>query len=173
LACIWIFVFFGHRPRPSLLCAVASVGAASDLLDGRIARWAHSASRFGRWLDNTADIVFVLAALSCEAFDGAIPAYIPALVAASFAQYAVDSVLIRGSAVPVKSQLGHWAGIFNYIIVLILAWAAPPRLPGSLLRVLAPIIGLFYIAAMGERALCYPIARRLRTVEGLKPAAGE
>jgi phosphatidylglycerophosphate synthase len=173
LACIWIAVFFGHHPQSSVLCAVAFGGAASDLLDGRIARRTHSASQFGRWLDSTADIVFVLAALSCEAYGGAIPAYIPALVAASFAQYALDSVLIRGAAVPVKSRLGHWAGILNYIIVLLLASAPPPQFPGTLLRSLAPLIGLWYVAAMCERALYYPVVHRLQTLESLKPAAGE
>jgi hypothetical protein len=86
------------------------------------------------------------------------------LVAVSFAQYVIDSVLIRGSAVPVKSRLGHWAGVFNYIIVIVLVWAPPPRSPGTLLRDLAPMIGLFYLAAMCERALFYGIARGLHGV---------
>jgi phosphatidylglycerophosphate synthase len=160
LACIWAVVFFGHRPHVQMLRAIASGGAASDLLDGPIARRTHSAGRFGRWLDSAADIVFILTVLSCEAYAGAIPVYLPALIAISFTQYVADSVLIRGSAVPIRSLLGHWAGVFNYIIVILLAWAPPPRWPGTLLRELAPIVGLFYVAAMCERVLSYPIARR-------------
>lgn len=173
LACIWAAVFFARRSYPQILRAIALGGAISDFLDGRIARWTHSTSRFGRWLDSVADIVFILTLLSCQTYAGIIPAYLPALVAASFAQYVADSVLIRGSAVPVKSRLGHWAGIFNYIIVIVLAWAPPPRLPGTLLRELAPMIGLFYLAAMCERALSYGIARGLHGVTTIKPAAGE
>lgn len=173
LACIWAAVFFWDRSHPQILGVIALGGAASDFLDGRIARWTHSASRFGRWLDSVADIVFVLTALSCETWAGVIPVYLPALVAASFTQYVADSVLIRGSAIPVKSRLGHWGGIFNYIIVVVLAWAPPPRLPGTLLREFSPMIALFYLAAMFERALSYPIACGLRGLGTVKPAAGE
>jgi phosphatidylglycerophosphate synthase len=173
LACIWVAVFFAHRSHPQILRAIALGGAVSDFLDGRIARWTHSASQFGRWLDSAADIVFILTLLSCETYAGVIPVYLPALVAVSFAQYVVDSVLIRGSAVPVKSRLGHWAGVFNYIIVIVLAWAPPPRAAGRLLQDLAPMIGLFYLAAMCERALSYGVARGLHGVTTIKPAAGE
>ena len=173
LACIWVTVFFAHFSHPQMLRAIAIGGAASDFLDGRIARWAHSAGRFGRWLDSVADIVFILTVLSCEAYAGVIPVYLPVLIATSFAQYVADSILIRGSAVPVKSRLGHWAGIFNYIIVIVVAWAPPPRSPGTLLRELAPMIGLFYLAAMCERVLSYGIVRVLHGVTTIKPAAGE
>jgi phosphatidylglycerophosphate synthase len=173
LACIWAAVFFGDRAQSGMLGIIALGGAASDFLDGRIARWTHSAGRFGRWLDSCADIVFILTALSCEAYAGVIPVYLPALVAASFVQYIADSVLIRGSAVPVRSRLGHWAGVFNYIIVIVVAWAPPPRLPGTLLRAAAPMLGLFYLAAMCERLLSYRTAHGLRDVTTMNPAAGE
>jgi len=162
LACIWVAFFVSARSHSQVLGAIALGGAASDLLDGRIARWTNSADRFGRWLDNAADIVFILTVLSCETYAGAVPIYLPALVAASFAQYVVDSVLIRGSAVLVKSRLGHWGGILNYMIVIVLALAPPPRSPGRLLRDLSPMIGLFYLTAMSERALSYRIARAAR-----------
>jgi phosphatidylglycerophosphate synthase len=156
LAFVWIAVFFfSDRSRPQILRAIALGGAASDFLDGRVARWTHSAGRFGRWLDSTADIVFVLTALTCESYAGFIPVYLPALVAASFSQYVIDSVLIRGSTIPVKSRVGHWGGILNYIIVIVLAWAPPPQSPGVLLRDLSPLIALFYLGAMFERALSY------------------
>jgi phosphatidylglycerophosphate synthase len=173
LACIWVTVYVAHRSHPQMLGAIALGGAASDFLDGRVARWTRSAGQFGRWLDSVADIVFILTVLSCEAYAGVIPVYLPVLIAASFTQYVADSVLIRGSAVPVKSRLGHWAGVFNYIIVIVFSWAPPPRAPGTLLRDLAPMIGLFYLAAMCERALSYGIARGLRGVTTIEPAAGE
>jgi phosphatidylglycerophosphate synthase len=173
LACLWVPIFFSVHGRPQTLFAIALAAAASDFLDGRIARRIHSDGQFGRWLDSAADIVFILVALSCEAYVGAIPIYLPCLVAASFAQYVIDSVLIRGSAVPVKSRLGHWAGIFNYVIVIVLAWAPLSRLPGTVVRTFAPIIGVFYVAAMCERALFYASARELRRVVGIRRAAGE
>jgi phosphatidylglycerophosphate synthase len=169
LASIWIPVFFHDRGQSYTLGAIALFGAASDFFDGRIARWTHSVSHFGRWLDSAADIVFVLAALSCEAYAGVIPVYLPTLVAVSFAQYAVDSVLIRGSTVPVKSYLGHWAGIFNYIIVITLAWRSAVRFPEQLFRDLSPLVALLYLAAMLERAWFYRTLRRPRTSLSLEP----
>ncbi len=164
LAAVWIVVFFHSRSESHALGAIAVCCAASDILDGYIARRMRSTSHFGRWVDNTADIVFILAALACEAYAGAIPAYLPALVAVSFAQYALDSVLVRHSAVPVKSRLGHWAGIFNYILVIVLAWAPPLRLPVRIASVLPPLVGVFYLAAICERALFY----RMRSLAARK-----
>jgi phosphatidylglycerophosphate synthase len=173
LAGMWVAVFFGERSYPGILRAIALGGAASDFLDGRIARWTRSAGSFGRWLDNVADIVFVLTVLACETRARAIPIYLPALAAASFAQYVADSIWIGGSAVPIKSRLGHWAGIFNYVIVIVLAWAPPPRLPGVLVQDIAPLIAVYYLAAMGERVISYRPAYWLRRVSAIKPAAGE
>jgi phosphatidylglycerophosphate synthase len=172
LAGIWVIAFFSNHAQGHALGAVAIAGAVSDFLDGRIARWTRSASQFGRWLDNVADIVFILVALSCETYAGVIPAYLPALIAASFVQYAVDSVVIRGSAVPLKSRLGHWAGIFNYGIVIALAGMPRTLLPGALPRIAAPLIALFYLAAMGERALSYRAAWPAQP-RCLRPVAGE
>ncbi len=97
--------------------------------------------------------MFVLAALSCEAAAGAIPFYIPILIALSFSQYAIDSIVIGQRATgPIKSRLGHWGGIINYALVITLAIAPPPAFPGAIVRDLAPLLALFYIAAISERA---------------------
>ena len=153
LAAVWIELSaHGHQGRLAF-AIVAIVAAGSDFIDGRIARRLGVASGSGRWLDGIADVTFVLAALFCEAAAGAIPFYIPILIALSFSQYAIDSLLIGQPATgPVKSRLGHWGGIVNYAIVITLAIAPPPAIPGALVRGLAPLIALFYVAAISERA---------------------
>ena len=84
---------------------------------------------------------------------GAIPLYIPLLIALSFSQYVIDSVVIgQPAAGPIRSRLGHWGGIINYALVITLAVAPPPAFPGALVRDLAPLLALFYIAAISERA---------------------
>jgi phosphatidylglycerophosphate synthase len=160
LAVLWFAVYAAGNRRPGLLGPIAIAGAASDFADGRLARLAGSPDQFGRWLDAIADIVFVLTALSCEARAGSIPAYIPVLIAISFAQYALDSVVIFGAATPVASRLGHWGGVINFALVITLACAPPPYLPGRIVRRVAPLIGIIYLAAIIERALNY---RRPRT----------
>jgi phosphatidylglycerophosphate synthase len=153
LAAIWVGLALNqHQGR--LAFAIVSIAAAgSDFVDGRIARRLGVASGSGRWLDGIADVTFVLVALVCEAAQGAIPYYIPILIALSFSQYAIDSALIAERAPgPIKSRIGHWGGIINYALAITLAIAPPPALPGATVRELAPLIGLFYVAAMGERA---------------------
>ncbi len=153
LATIWIALAALEHHGRLAFAVVAIAAAGSDFIDGRIARRLGVASGNGRWLDAVADVTFVLAALLCEAADGAIPFYIPILIALSFSQYVIDSAVIAPPAAgPVKSRLGHWGGIINYALVIALAIAPPPALPGALVRGLAPLIALFYVAAIAERA---------------------
>jgi phosphatidylglycerophosphate synthase len=153
LAATWIgLAARGHAGRLAF-AVVAIVAAGSDFIDGRIARRLGVASGSGRWLDGIADVTFVLAALFCEAAKGAIPFYIPLLIALSFSQYAIDSTLIAERASgPIKSRLGHWGGIVNYALVIALAIAPPPAIPGAIVGGFAPLIALFYVAAICERA---------------------
>jgi phosphatidylglycerophosphate synthase len=155
LAALWLVAFISGNRSPQILGSIALAAAVSDFADGRIARWLGHAGGVGKWLDALADIVFILTALSCEALGGAIPIYIPVLIACSFAQYAIDSVAINGSSTPVKSRLGHWGGVINFGLVLVLAWTPPPLLPPRLMRQASPLLAIFYLAAIFERALNY------------------
>ncbi|MGD0119206.1 MAG: CDP-alcohol phosphatidyltransferase family protein [Candidatus Binatus sp.] len=160
LAAVWIdLAARGHQGRLAF-AIVAILAAGSDFIDGRIARRLGVASGSGRWLDGIADVMFVLAALTCAAATGAIPFYIPILIALSFSQYALDSIAIGQRATgPIKSRLGHWGGIINYALVITLAIAPPPATPGAIIHDLAPILALFYIAAITERAWLFYRAR--------------
>jgi len=153
LAAIWIeLAAHGHQGRLAF-AIVAIVAAGSDFVDGRIARRLGVASGSGRWLDAIADVTFVLAAIFSEAAAGAIPFYIPILIALSFSQYLIDSVVLAARAPgPVRSRLGHWGGIINYALVIELAILPPPAIAGAIVRGLAPLVALFYIAAISERA---------------------
>jgi phosphatidylglycerophosphate synthase len=160
LAAVWIEVASRGDEGRWAFAILAIVAAGSDFIDGRIARRLGVASGRGRWIDGIADVTFVLAALLCEAAAGAIPFYIPILIALSFSQYAIDSMLIAAPATgPIKSRLGHWGGIINYAIVITLAIAPPPAFPGAIVRGLAPLIALFYVAAISERAWLFYLAR--------------
>jgi phosphatidylglycerophosphate synthase len=153
LAAIWVELAAHAHEGRTAFAIVAIVAAGSDFIDGRIARRLGVASGSGRWLDGIADVIFVLAAILCEAAAGAIPFYIPVLIALSFSQYVIDSVVIgQPAAGPIRSRLGHWGGIINYAIVITLAIAPPPAFPGTIVRGIAPLIAIFYIAAISERA---------------------
>jgi len=162
LAAWWLVAFVSGNRGPVILGSIALAAAASDFVDGRIARWMGHANGFGKWLDALGDIVFILTALSSEALAEAIPVYIPVLIACSFAQYAADSVAIMRSSTPVRSRLGHWGGVINFALVLVLAWTPPPLLPARLVRQISPLLALFYIVAIFERALNYWPLRAIR-----------
>jgi phosphatidylglycerophosphate synthase len=172
LGAMWLVAFVHGDRRPEVLGPIALAAALSDFVDGRVARLMRSADQFGRWLDSVADVAFVLTALACEAQAGAIPAYIPVLIAVSFAQYAIDSIVISGSSTPVRSRLGHWGGVVNFALVLLLAFASGARWPGIVVREASPLIAIFYVAAIFERMLGYitiyrqAASHRARSVHG-------
>lgn len=149
----WLLAFEAGYTSTAVLGSVAIAGAISDLLDGRVARRLGIVGGVGRWLDSIADIVFILTALTCEAWVGAIPFYIPILIALSFSQYAIDSMVLDGA--PIKSRLGHFGGIINFALVIVLGLAPPPTLPGVILLAVCPLLALFYLAAIGERMIGY------------------
>jgi phosphatidylglycerophosphate synthase len=155
LGAMWLVAFVHGDRRPEVLGPIALAAALSDFVDGRVARLMRSADQFGRWLDSVADVAFVLTALACESQAGAIRAYIPVLIAVSFAQYAIDSIVISGSSTPVRSRLGHWGGVVNFALVLLLAFASGAQWPGIVVREASPLIAIFYIAAIFERMLGY------------------
>jgi phosphatidylglycerophosphate synthase len=162
-AAVWAVLFFS-APQPRLLLGTIAVAAAiSDIFDGRVARRFGTSGTAGRWLDGIADVTFVLTVLGCEASAGAIPWYVPALIAASFAQYALDSMLLGAAAGgPIRSRLGHWGGVINYAIALVLAFAPPPYFAGAIVRSCAPLLALYYLAAITERAMMYRQSWRTR-----------
>ena len=169
LAAGWLVLFLAGRREPQVLGPIALAAAFSDFIDGQVSRRIETATPFGRWIDNLADVSFVLTALICEAAAGAIPFYIPALIAASFAQYVIDSLVIHDGAGPVASRLGHLGGVINYLLVIVLALAPAPRPPGAMIHEIAPLLAIFYAAAMVERTLAYRRAARFSPRKASSP----
>lgn len=157
MAATWGGLFASGYRGAAGLGTLAISAALSDLLDGWAARWMGAAGSAGQWLDNLADITFVLTALGCEVWAGAIPAYVPILIALSFAQYAIDSIVIGtgGRSAPIKSRLGHWGGIVNFALVIALGLSPPPGYLGTIVQKISPALAMFYLAAIAERAIGY------------------
>jgi len=99
----------------ALAGAALLAAIATDLLDGVIARRRGTASAVGGAFDHATDCLFVVVGLAAGASRGAFPWILPALVAAAFAQYVVDSYwLHRGRALR-TSRLGRWNGILYFV----------------------------------------------------------
>jgi len=80
---------------------VFAAAAASDGLDGFIARRWHVTSDFGAWLDPAADKLLMLLCLSALFAVGATPVWLLALVVARDGAIAAGWLLIRGLGLPV------------------------------------------------------------------------
>jgi phosphatidylglycerophosphate synthase len=135
--------------------AAFAVIAASDFVDGRVARRLHVASSSGRVFDHGADISFLLIALATYVLLGIAPWWVPASIAASFAVYVVDSIR-RDPTRPqlVGSRLGHFGGIANYVLVGVLVGNVSVGLgwiPDGVMRLLFAAVPLYCGASIVSR----------------------
>ncbi len=144
------------------------LAVASDLVDGRVARWRGEASRLGGVLDHTTDALFVASGLAAYASQGVIPIPLPPLVLLAFTQYALDSRVLAGQRLR-TSLLGRWNGIAYYVILgvpvvrdaLALGWP-PAWLLESLGWGLVVSTGL----SMLDRGFAWRATRRARDWRG-------
>src|SRR2546425_15616 len=98
-----------------------SVGVATDLLDGPLARRLGGATRHGALLDNAADVTFVLGAASTGAALGLLPWRVPGAIAVAFGAYVIASAARPGEAARAYTRIGHAAGVCNYLLAGLLA----------------------------------------------------
>jgi phosphatidylglycerophosphate synthase len=103
---------------PGVAAAVFFAAVGTDLADGWVARRYGEVSAFGAFADHATDAAFVVTATAALAWSGVLPIWLPWLIAAAFAQYALDSRAIAASGL-VPSRLGRWNGIAYYVIVAV------------------------------------------------------
>jgi phosphatidylglycerophosphate synthase len=159
---------FGGIPAWTAVPLFAVI-AASDVLDGRVARATGAVSPWGRAFDHGADITFVLAALGTFAWIGVAPWYVPLSVAAAFAGYLLDS---RSAALPTRARrtagrIGHWGGVCNYVVIGVLIGnetLAIHALPQSAVRLMLAAVPLYSLAPVAVRRWPWPKAASVLTV---------
>jgi phosphatidylglycerophosphate synthase len=144
VAAVFPFVLLRGGGLPAMLWVVA---AASDYLDGPLARWTGVGTRRGAVLDNVADITFVFGGLATAAAVGLVPWLVPAAILLAVLDYVRASLeagprdLAGGLA---RSGIGHAAGVLNYaclgVVCAGLAW--PESVPG----IAPPIVELATVA---------------------------
>jgi CDP-diacylglycerol--glycerol-3-phosphate 3-phosphatidyltransferase/cardiolipin synthase len=121
--------------------------AATDILDGALARRFSAVTRAGAWIDVTADFTLIAAGLTALAVAGAVPPWVPLLAALMFAQFILSS---RGDG-PVYDPIGRYYGGFLYGVLAALLLA-----PDSAVWYAAPIaVAAMTGASLGSRAAHY------------------
>ncbi len=132
-----------------------ALAVATDLADGPVARRYGEASALGGFLDHGTDALFVASGLGALAYAGAVPAPLPPLLLAAFAQYALDSRALAGR--PLRaSALGRWNGVAYFVLLgipvvrdgLALGWP-----PAALVRALGWALVATTCASMLDRLL--------------------
>ena len=143
-----------------LAAAAIVVAISTDLADGAVARRLGTASAAGRAFDHTSDFLFVTGGLLGGAWRGAFPWLLPALVAVAFAQYVIDSYLLRRQRRLVMSRLGRWNGVLYFVPVCGDVLVRTGVLDSVGLGALAPLVRwiawalvLSTVASIGDRLL--------------------
>jgi len=145
--------------------AVFALAAASDYVDGPIARRAGGATRYGVLLDSGADVAFVTIASSAGAVLGRLSWFVPVSILASAVPYLVATWRWgRAHEAPARaySAVGHAAGVSNYVLAGLLAGStAVPDGPWPVLLGLgsAVVVGL-NLTAVAARLASRARARR-------------
>jgi CDP-diacylglycerol--glycerol-3-phosphate 3-phosphatidyltransferase/cardiolipin synthase len=121
--------------------------AATDLLDGALARRLGAVTRAGAWIDVTADFMLVVAGLTGLVAVGASPAWVPLLAALMFVQFIVSS---RRDG-PVYDPIGRYYGGFLYGVL-----AAVLLAPDVAVWHAAPVaVAAMTAASLGSRVTHY------------------
>ncbi|MBU6280596.1 CDP-alcohol phosphatidyltransferase family protein [bacterium] len=165
----------GEAPASLAPLAIAVVAAATDFVDGRLARRTGSTSAAGAALDVAGDAAFVLCALAALARSGAVVPALPVAAAVALAAFAwsrrAGASRPPSPAAPpapraVADVLGHAAGVLNYGAVI--AASALPLVPraAAAVRWASVAVAIANVAPLLARA-----ARARRTRAGQDPAA--
>jgi CDP-diacylglycerol--glycerol-3-phosphate 3-phosphatidyltransferase len=130
--------------------------AASDVVDGQVARAAGTVSPWGRVFDHGADIFFVLSTFLAYVWIGVVRWWVPAAVAVAFAVYVVDTQLGTPTRVvrPWAGRVGHLGGICNYVMIGVLIGnetLALHLLPAAGIQLLLAAVPMYSLAAVVVR----------------------
>jgi phosphatidylglycerophosphate synthase len=145
----------------ALAAFALAVAIATDFLDGVIARRRGTASTAGRVFDHTTDCLFVTSGLAAAVSRGALPWILPALVAAAFVQYVVDSYWLHRGRSLRTSRLGRWNGILYFAPLggdILIRLGVSGLQPVLTLLVWALVVST--VLSMGERLWAVTALRR-------------
>ena len=133
-----------------------AIAAASDYVDGPLARRAGTPSRYGALLDSLADIVFVVLATTAGAVTGRLSWAVPVAIVGAGTPYLVATLrrTRAGAEAPrAFSAVGHAAGVCNYALAGLLAGSvalAGPQWPPVLASASAVVVAL-NVTALAQR----------------------
>lgn len=119
VAALPLFFYLNNQGSITACLILLAFCAASDFLDGYLARKLNTTSRFGAYYDATTDFILMAGIFAILYAQGYYPLWLPLLIAVSFAQFLATSFFVKKTYDPV----GRYLGSSLYIgIVLTLVW---------------------------------------------------
>lgn len=139
-----------------------SAAILTDLLDGPVARRFNHHTALGGLFDHATDALFIAVLLAALASRGLITPLLPALVAAAFIQYTLDSRALAGR--PLKSSwLGRSNGIAYFVLGSIPVYARAldlPWLPDLAVYAASWVLVATTLVSMADRLWAWQRSRR-------------
>jgi phosphatidylglycerophosphate synthase len=119
VAAVPLFFYLNNQGNIAACLILLAFCAASDFLDGYLARKLNITSRFGAYYDATTDFILTAGIFAIFYAQGYYPLWLPLLIAVSFAQFLATGFFVKKTYDPV----GRYLGSALYIgIVLTLVW---------------------------------------------------
>jgi len=115
---------------PWVTVAFVALAIVTDYFDGKVARWAGTASPKGQLFDHTTDFLFVTASLAGAAYAGLVTPILPLLIVIAFSQYVLDSYFFYHEKQLHMSKLGRWNGVLYFVPVVVIACSRTPPFSG-------------------------------------------
>ena len=148
LALVPVFVWLRLSGEPGLAFLVFVIAAASDLLDGFLARVLNQRSKVGGIIDPAADKLLVFSALVTLVVDGLLPLWLLILEGARDAAMAIGALVVKRRQLEIPtapSRIGKYSTFALAATVTVALASTSPRAPQALAEYV-PAIG--FIAAL-------------------------
>ncbi len=166
LVALPIFLYYFVTGNTLACILVFGFSQVTDLVDGYIARKLDVASKAGAYLDVATDFVFIAGIFTVFILSGYYPAWIMALIAASFGQFIISSVYTK----KLYDPLGRYIGSVLYIAIG-LTLLFPTPLVFTLVEVGFPVFALAsFVTRTASLAVNY---RHSMLIKKIKPLTSQ
>jgi phosphatidylglycerophosphate synthase len=108
-----IFLYYFATGNPLMCIVVFGLSQVTDLIDGYAARKLKATSKAGAYFDVVTDFVFIAGIFTAFTLSGYYPAWIMAIIAASFGQFIISSIYTK----KLYDPLGRYIGSVLYIAI--------------------------------------------------------
>lgn len=169
LVALPIFLYYYTAGNPLACILVFGLSQVTDLIDGYAARKLCVASKAGAYFDVVTDFVFIAGIFTAFTLSGYYPAWIMALIAASFGQFIVSSIYTK----KLYDPLGRYIGSVLYIAIG-LTLLSPTPIIFTLVEVGFPLFALTsFVTRTVSLAANYRQTLLLRKPMPQMPKAGD